>query len=185
MEIFIKDQLIACFAFSVLGILLGILYDFFRILCLCIYQDNGQRAENNKACACVVQKVFRFIFDIVFGIIASVTFSVVSYAFSYGQFRLASLVSASIGFAAYISIFGRIVMFFSEKLVRAVKCAIRKILHLIFLPSAALFRLVLRLMRYIYAHTFGALRSRIKSAGNKKHLMLVIEREIPKNVRFD
>ena len=190
MEIYIKDQLVSCLAFLVLGILFGILYDIFRILCLFIHRDVNERdgnsnAENTRRNLCLTERIFRFICDIIFGVAVSVLFSVVSYAFSYGQFRMASLICASAGFAAYILTVGRLVMFSADKLVHAVKFACFKIIYLIFMPITGLIRLVMRFGGYVFSHTVGRLYCRMKSAGNKKRIMMTLEREIPKNVRFD
>ena len=68
-----------------------------------------------------LRQLVLFLPDLVYMLLLTVGCSVFVYAFNHGVLRLFILIPMGIGFAVYYNTAGRLVMFFSEALIRAIR----------------------------------------------------------------
>ena len=120
MEIFIVDQ-IRNFGYSViLGLIFGGFYDIIRIIQLSCGIVSFFGKERGMKHGPVPFAIFS-ILDICYFLIGTVSFSVFLYAVNNGGFRSYLLAGVFIGMTVYHYIAGRIVMLFSETIVRFIR----------------------------------------------------------------
>lgn len=127
MELFIGKQLQVVGYSFVLGLIFGGLYDIIRIAhCLCgiaSYTGTSRGMRRGK-----LPFFLFFLLDTAYMIAVTAMFSIFLYWQMSGVFRLFVLVSAVIGLAIYLCTAGRIVMLFSETIVRLLKKTVRCLL---------------------------------------------------------
>lgn len=147
-----------------LGIALGVLYDFFRIRRLACEQRVG--SVNRSSSAMSKKKRFRslprvllsmllHIEDLFFGLIAGVSTAILYFALSMGQVRLMAIIGEGVGLLLYRLTLGRLVMACADRLLRLlawlwhllVRFVIRPPIRLVLRLITALARLVRRLHR--------------------------------------
>ena len=151
MEIFISKQLqVVAYSF-ILGLIFGGLYDIIRIthiLCgIASYAGENVGMKRGK-----LPFLLFFLFDAVYLLTVTAAFSVFQYWQMNGEFRLFVLLSVTAGFAVWRATAGRVVMAFSEAIVRLLRLAARWILVK---PLCFLSGLLLRMLRYVYRRTIG------------------------------
>jgi len=145
MEISIENQLIIIAYSFILGLIFGAGYDIIRIVHLML---SGFR----------LRQPILFLLDLVYMLLMTVGCSVFAYAFNHGVLRLFILVPMGAGFAVYYNTAGRLVMFFSEALIRA----IRTVLHYtVVLPVQFFLRCLRMIGTWVFRYTVGAVARRM------------------------
>ncbi len=155
MELFIGKQLQVVGYSFILGLIFGGLYDIIRIAhCLCgiaSYTGTSRGMRRGK-----LPFFLFFLLDTAYMIVVTAMFSILLYWQMSGTFRLFVLVSAVIGLAVYLCTAGRIVMLFSETIVRILRKAVR---CLLVKPIRWILRFLGRvfagLYRWLYRQTIG------------------------------
>lgn len=178
MEISISEQLIACLAFLVFGAVSAVCYDVVRIFHICTGVHNSVGKARSTLLSISV-----FLIDILYCAIVTVAFSVIAFAYSYGKLRGVNLFCFGVGFAAYLLTFGRLVMFFSEKIVYAVKFVIRTIIKFLFIPVKFIARMFAKFAVWIYGSTIGLIFRKIQRSRQKKFFEDALGR-LSTDVRF-
>ncbi|MBE6617277.1 MAG: hypothetical protein E7627_04985 [Ruminococcaceae bacterium] len=151
MEIFIEKQLLGVVYSLILGLIFGAVYDIIRlihIVCKIASYSGGQKFSKKG----VLPFFAFFLFDFIYAIVVTIAFSVFVYWTNRGDFRWFLAAGAALGFAVYIFTFGRVVMYFSEKLVRLIGWVIH---YIVGVPVRFVFRLAKRAGKWIYSHTLG------------------------------
>ncbi len=151
MELFIGKQLQVVGYSFILGLIFGGLYDIIRIAhCLCgiaSYTGDSPGMRRGK-----LPFFLFFLLDTVYMIVVTGMFSIFLYWQMNGTFRLFVLVSAAAGLAVYLSTAGRIVMLFSETIVRLLRTAVRLLLVK---PGTWILRFLGRVLVGLYRRTIG------------------------------
>ncbi len=138
-----------------IGVLLGLVYDAFRVLRIALY--GRKKAEKEKMIplagdAKSIDKIlkgeqkqgfpslsffFIFVCDIAFCVFSALMVTVMLFQFGDGRVRLFSLLGAFVGFTVYYFTVGKIVMLFSDVIISAVKAIIRTVLRFTLYPVCA------------------------------------------------
>ena len=149
MELFIGKQLQVVGYSFILGLIFGGLYDIIRIAhCLCgiaSYSGTSRRMRRGK-----LPFFLFFLLDTAYMIAVTVMFSIFLYWQMSGTFRLFVLVSAVVGLAVYLCTAGRIVMLFSETIVRLLK---KTVWYLLIKPIRWILRFLGRVLAGLYRRT--------------------------------
>lgn len=107
-----------------------------------------------------------FLLDLMYMLTLTVGISVFSYAFNFGTWRLFMLIPMGVGFAVYYNTVGRLVMLFSETLIRW----IRTVLHyVVVIPICFVLRCLKIAGLWIIRHTIGVLVKRIVESRRKSY----------------
>ncbi|MBE6599292.1 MAG: hypothetical protein E7638_07625 [Ruminococcaceae bacterium] len=101
-----------------------------------------------------VKKPAVFLLDLVYMVFLTVGVSLFAYGFNYGDHRLFILLSAAVGFALYHNTVGRVVIFFSEAIVRLIRAVIH---YVLVVPLRFLFRVIRRCGMWLIHHTVWVL----------------------------
>lgn len=110
--------------YSVLvGAIIGVVFDVFRILRL----------------AFTVNKVVQFIYDILFSIIATLIFILFLFYANDGTVRWFSTLGSIAGFYLYYNTLGRLIMMIAETIISIIKTVLRFIWSITMRPLIALF----------------------------------------------
>ena len=151
MELFIGKQLQVVGYSFILGLIFGGLYDIIRIAhCLCgIASYTGDSPGMRRG---ILPFFLFFLLDAVYMIAVTAMFSIFLYWQMNGTFRLFVLVSVSAGLAVYLRTAGRIVMLFSETIVRLLRTAVR---WLVVKPVRGILRVLGRVLAGLYSVTIG------------------------------
>jgi len=182
LEISIQSQLI-CLAFSLIfGIAAAALYGLFGFvgMLLGITQNKGKNKFER-----ISFEIIQFLLDIVYFIAVTVSFQILLYAFDFGRFRLAYLISGLVGFVFYSVTIGVVLTKISTKAV----CFIRKTVNAAFYYLFWPFRTVLKFISY----RIGALVNlyiikpyrRYVRRKYKKKVRMIMETELSELVKFD
>ncbi len=156
MELFIGKQLQAAAYSFILGLIFGGLYDIIRIIhILCgiasyapVREDtDGSRMKRGRLPFCLF-----FLCDAVYMLTVTAMFSVFQYWQMNGKFRLFLLLSALAGFAVWHATAGRLVMIFSEAIVRFLRLAV---LWTVVKPVRFLLAVLCRFLMFLYRQTAG------------------------------
>lgn len=142
---------------GILGVCLGLLYDGFRVtriflgahysrrvakrlqeLRLPFLSPYGKRRESRFLGLAV------FLEDLLFCILAGISFILLLYEQNNGRFRLSALICACLGFLLYRVTFGRLFIYASEWIAFAIATAVRYLLFFLLYPIRALGRLLRR-----------------------------------------
>ena len=116
----------------VLGVILGAIYDIFRIFRLCFNFGVNYGTKNKK------RELFNtlavFFEDLLYFIICSCVACVFIFYMNSGRFRSVALLGALAGFTAYHFTLGRVVMICSDRIIRFVKKLLKFIFRYTFFP---------------------------------------------------
>lgn len=151
MEIFIEKQLLGVGYSLILGLIFGAVYDIIRlihIVCKIASYSGGQKFSRKG----VLPFFAFFLFDLIYVFVVGVSFSVFVYWANNGDFRWFLMAGAVLGFVLYYFSLGRVVMFFSERLVRLLR---RVAYYTVWVPIRFLLRFLWRTWLWIYGHTLG------------------------------
>ncbi len=113
----------------VLGVFLGVVYDFFRIRR--VSYSVGKKSNNIRERVEVAIIAFE---DILYSLICSIVVCIFIFYTNSGKFRALALFGALAGFYIYYKTVGRLVIACSEKIIRFVKYILRKIYTIFLLP---------------------------------------------------
>ncbi len=151
MDIFIGKQLEVIVYSLILGLIFGGLYDIIRIihiLCgIASYSSENAGMKHGKLPFLVF-----FLCDAVYMLTITAIYSVFLYWQMNGIFRLFVLLSVVVGFILYHNTAGRVVMFFSEAIVRFLRLAA---LWVIIKPVQFLIGIFKRALLFLYHQTVG------------------------------
>jgi len=151
MELFIGKQLQVVGYSFVLGLIFGGLYDIIRIAhCLCgiaSYTGGSRGMRRGK-----LPFLLFFLLDTVYMIAVTAMFSIFLFWQMSGTFRLFVLVSAAAGLTVYLCTAGRLVMLFSETIVRLLRMAVRLLL---LNPGRWILHFCGRILAGLYCQTIG------------------------------
>lgn len=151
MEIFIGKQLeVVAYSF-ILGLIFGGLYDIIRIThIICgIASYSGEKRGMKRG---VLPFLLFFLCDAAYVLTVTAAFSVFLYWQMNGTFRWFVLVSAAAGFAVYYHTAGRIVMAFSEAIVRFLRLAA---LWIVIKPARFILHILRCIFVFLYRQTIG------------------------------
>lgn len=153
MEILIEKQLISVAYSLILGLIFGAAYDIIRMIhIICgIASYSGREKSAKKG---IIPFSLFFIFDLVYAVFIGVAFSVFVYFANYGDFRWFLMAGTVVGFAAYHLTLGRVVMYFSEAVVRFLKLIFR---YTVIIPLGFVFRVGKKIIVLLYRITLGKL----------------------------
>lgn len=157
MEFFIEKQLLNIVYSVILGLIFGGLYDIIRIiyvLCgIASYQGQKNRIKSGK-----LPFVIFALLDFFYAMCVTVLYSFFDYWAENGRFRFYILFSVAAGFFIYYNTLGRAVMLVSE----AVAAWLKKVFtYVVIKPLAFIVKKLLRLTKFLYSATAGALISAV------------------------
>lgn len=158
MEIFIGKQLHVVGYSFILGLIFGGLYDIIRITHI-ICGIASYSGENRGMKRGVLPFLLFFLCDAAYALTVTAAFSVFLYWQMNGTFRWFVLMSAAAGFAVYYHTAGRIVMAFSEAIVRFLRLAATWIL---IKPARLILHILRRIFRFLYRQTVGRILSLVR-----------------------
>ncbi len=180
MEIFIEKQLISVGYSFILGLIFGVSYDIIRIIhILCgIASYSGDERYMRKG---KIPFLLFFLTDLVYMTAVSAAFSVFVYWVNYGDFRWYLLFGSVVGFVLYYVTLGRVVMYFSEAVVRVIRLVFH---YTVAVPLRYIWKTAQRLVSAVYRFTLGRLVKMLVgvylSKRNAKYL-----RHIEREISFD
>lgn len=136
-----------------LGIFLGIVYDWFRIRRRLFSIKAAKKSDADKGTKgriYLIEDVIIFFEDVLYGIICSIVMCIFLFYINHGRFRAITLIGAGVGFLIYYKTVGRLVLFCSEKIVGFIRFLFGKIFKLTVVP-------IIRLLKYLISISFGRL----------------------------
>ena len=149
------------------GILMGLIYEFFRILRVTLFPSSVETSKNvmkqlpsNSAETAFVLReesaknsyatyVFNIIVDVIFGIIGGIFAAVLIFHTNRGEVRWFALAGCALGFAAYMLTFGKIIFRVYLKIKIFVFKIVKKILSILFLPIILPLKAIIRKVKKI------------------------------------
>lgn len=185
MEIWIREQAISAAAALVLGIITGAAYDVLKLIyaLFCLNVREMNRFDPRR--------LIVFILDLLFCLAFAAAYAVVTYAFSYGQFRLFMLLSAAAGFISYAVTLGRLVSYLTDRIVSFIRRGAKTVLRLILVPVKLLlniFKSAGKILRsallFIYRVTLGKVIGKLHASASRRYTEKIME-ELSTVVRFD
>lgn len=142
---------------AAVGVFLGMIYDFFRILRISAEptaelkkrrpeasSEPAQKEERKMRVADRIKVSLIFAEDIVFSLICAAVISVTVFHLNSGHPRWFILLGAAVGFALYYHTAGRLVMKLCPYLILLIRFALTLIMRVTVLPVCSLFRAVFR-----------------------------------------
>ncbi len=106
-----------------------------------------------------LKQVFVFLLDLAYMLAVTVSCSVFAYAFNYGKMRMFFLLPMAVGFFLYNRTVGRVVMFFSDALIRLIRFVFR---CAVVVPVRFVLRCLGRAGLWLLRQTVGALGKKIR-----------------------
>ncbi len=119
-----------------LGFVFGLLYEFFRFFRLAI--PHGEIAVAVE--------------DFLFFLPVTAVFLLFTYAFSEGEVRWFSVGGMGMGFFLYLQTLGKLLLFFSNAILRLVKAFLRFVFRITFVPLWNVFK---KITKYLYTKIFS------------------------------
>ncbi len=182
MEIWIREQLISIVASSVLGIISGISYDILKIFYAML--GIGRDIVCEKKRRFDPRLIVVFMLDFVFCLLVTAAYAIITYAFSYGQFRWYMLVSATVGFAAYMATLGRITAFFTERIARLIRRGAKRLVIILFAPLKLTSRLIVKGASALYVSSVGKIIMKLREDKRRRYTEKAFD-ELHSLVRFE
>ena len=177
MEVSMKSLLLTSLYAVLLGVIIGIVYDVFRILRVLAgvtASSGGLKIKNrmsklfpdvfSRQRGRVFSCVFTAVTDFVFILLFTIVFILFLYCFNYGKFRWFILVFTFVGFRLYYVSFGRVVISLSGLISDSVKLLLNAVLFVIMYP----FRVLLQFFLYAARKTVIPFVTRIWTAIDKR-----------------
>lgn len=147
----------------IFGISAGVLNDLNRILRIALGMRNVKQDRNKsgarRLCS-AMSIVLIAIQDIVLFAYLGVGVAVLNYYLNRGIFRIYSIAATAVGFVLYYFTLGRAVLFFAERIIRALRFVIGWILRIVFAPFRFVCRLLLRAAKKLFEKFRFALAKR-------------------------
>ncbi len=145
-----------------LGFIMGIFYDVFRIIRLCISS----------------KKIVIIIFDLLYCILLCFAFFIFLLTVNEGQFRFYLLMGAGVGFSVYYFSLGAIIFSFSNFLTELIKKWIKRIFAVLLFPFQWIF---VRIKSHV-DKKFEKSRKRTKKLKNKSKTLLKLYKHLLYNL---
>lgn len=145
-----------------LGFIMGIFYDAFRIIRLCISS----------------KKFFVIIFDVLYCILFCFTFFIFLLTVNEGQFRFYLLLGSGVGFSVYYFSLGAIIFSFSRFLTEFIKKWSKRIFAVFLFP----FRWIFVRMKKCIDKKLEKSRKRTKKLKNKSKTLLKLNKHLLYNL---
>ncbi|MBE6540983.1 MAG: hypothetical protein E7672_00830 [Ruminococcaceae bacterium] len=180
MEFFIEKQLIIVLNSVILGLIFGAIYDIIRIshiICgIASYLGKCRGMRSGK-----MPFIIFALFDLVYVLSVAILLSVFTYWQNNGIMRAFIFVPCILGFMAYHSTVGKIVMFFSESIVRFIRLVVH---YAVEVPLKFIFSVIRKLLLMLWQCTGQKLAfcidEKIDSIKTDKYL-----RDFEREIRFD
>lgn len=119
----VTNQVFLSFIFIVNGIIIGLLFDFFRIL---------RKTFKTK-------DIVTYIQDILFWILTGIILLYSIFTFNNGEIRLFMFLAIMIGISIYMLIFSSYIIKINVTMINLIKNIISKVLNILFIPLYKLF----------------------------------------------
>lgn len=119
----VTNQVFLSFIFIVNGIVIGLLFDFFRIL---------RKTFKTK-------DIVTYIQDILFWILTGIILLYSIFTFNNGEIRLFMFLAIMIGISIYMLIFSSYIIKINVTMINLIKNIISKVLNILFIPLYKLF----------------------------------------------
>lgn len=155
---------------AAVGVLLGIIYDVFRILRIAVEPSNRLRllstvtgsetADGKKPHGETVRTVVIAIEDIIYSVICAVIISVMIFHINSGHPRWFILLGTALAFFVYYFTIGKIVMLFSSYIFLFVRTVFMFVMKLTLFP-------LLKLFRWLFGIAAGFMRRLIRAMAGK------------------
>lgn len=142
MAINITEQGFVFLFACLIGIVLGVFYDVFRI---------ARIAFNPKF-------IIIFIEDILFCLGTAVTVVLFVYYANSGIIRWFALFGCALAFAFYYFTVGKLVMFLSEKIIRLIAAILRFIYNITFVPVRRFIKFIVKIIRLAFKKIIAAVK---------------------------
>ena len=173
MNTFFYDSYQLIFIFFLPGVFLGVVYDIFRILRISRTSDlpvsgtfYDKIRPQKPLCALLARffqskslktadRIFVFIEDILFWIIAAVTEILLIFHTNGGEIRIYCLLATIAGFFLYHETLGKVVAFFARQISFLLRCLIYWLLYDIIYPVKQLGKALYRFFVWGYQKTVG------------------------------
>jgi hypothetical protein len=159
---------------ALLGVLLGIVYDIFRIARISrmpyiapegrFYEiiKIPERKKTLPGFVSVSDKLLTFAEDIVFWIIASVAEVLFIYHINGGAVRVYFIMCTFSGAALYFFTVGKITMYFSVRIIFLLRCLLYWTFYIIIYPIRLILRFIVNVWRFIANNTIAPIKRIIK-----------------------
>lgn len=137
----------------IFGASAGALNDVNRILriALGMRSTTGERARHGvRRAYSAVSIFFIALQDVLLFLYMGVGVAVLNYYLNRGIFRIYSIAAAAVGFALYYFTLGRVVMFFAERILRALRAALGFVWRIATAPLRFAFRVLLRALKKLF-----------------------------------
>lgn len=145
MEIYIQKQLIIILYSLLMGLIFGAGYDIIRIIHIMLGKVWFR------------QPVI-FLLDLAYMLALTCCYSVFTYAFNNGMHRMFIVMPTVLGFIAYYNTIGRVVIYFSEVIIRFIRTVIH---YVIVVPLGFIWRMTKYVFVWLYRHTLYILFRKI------------------------
>ena len=147
----------------VLGVFLGVVYDFFRIRRLIFYCEKNTKANTSifHRQRRLVEEIVIFIEDVLFWLISAVAMCIFIYYINSGRFRGVAIFGAVIGFFVYYKTIGKVVMLLSGCIINFLRASFRLLIRFTLYPVG-------KLLRYVFIVPFYRLFMLIYGEVSKK-----------------
>lgn len=129
---------------SIFGVSAGVLNDINRIVRIAC------KIKSPRKIYSAMSILFIALQDILLFAYMGVGVAVMNYYLNRGIFRIYSVAAAAFGFALYYFTLGRAVMFFAERIIRAVRFVLGFLIRIVTAPFRFLLRLLLRALKKLF-----------------------------------
>ena len=149
-----------------LGVIFGILYDIFRILRIsrmphiapagkfydriAIPKKDGKKHKNVKKILHISDSAITIIEDILFWLIITLSEILFIYHVNGGEIRIYFFVCNFIGAAIYFFTTGKLIMFFSVRIIFIFRCLLYWLIYIIIYPVRKILSLFKRILMFMY-----------------------------------
>lgn len=132
----------------IIGFSLGIIYDIFRIRRIAF---NTREIKNGSKRA-FIEGIVIFFEDIAFSIFTGLALTVFIFHANEGKIRWFSIIFAAVGFFIYYFTLGKLVMMFSEFIIRCIRIFISFVVHRILIPCVLFLSFILLKMLHFIVY---------------------------------
>lgn len=163
LEISISEQLYCCLMSLLFGLCAGVTYSVFNIVSLCI----GIKPHRPVKVPWRVMFIsLEIILDLVFSVIVTIGFCLLTYIYSYGRFRFVFLLCAGLSFFIYYHTLGKAVDLLSLKMIKLIKASVSYILKLLLKPVVFAWSLTFAFLKAVYRMSVGRIINEIVLSRN-------------------
>lgn len=148
------------------GVLLGVVYDFFRIRRI----SYSSGAKNDRSINKIRDRIECFIIffeDVLYAVICSVVLSIFIFYMNSGRLRGIAIIGSLLGFWLYYNTVGKLVVFCSERIIRFIRYILRKIYSIFLRPLLLILVISVKITLgrlFLLIYTLVRMRKDIKKA---------------------